>query len=85
MIVVSFGIIPHPTSFNVTLHSAFTIPADGVAVFTPLDGFGVAAAAVPTAGFPGGTATVPFGTTIMQVGSGGRLHVVPKKHTSPRF
>jgi hypothetical protein len=84
MIVVSFGIIPHPTTFNVTLHNAFTIPAVGDAILFPAP-FGVAAAAEPTAGFPGGTATVPFGTTTTHVGFGGNWHVVPKKHTSPRF
>src|SRR5215471_14431386 len=84
MIVVSFGIIPHPTTFNVTLHSAFTIPAVGDAIFCPAP-FGVAAAAVPTAGCPGATGTVPFGATTTHVGFGGNWQVVPKKHTSPRF
>ncbi len=84
MIVVSFGIIPHPITFNVTLHSALIIPAVGDATLTPAP-FGVAAAAVPTAGSPGGTGMVPFGATIMHTGFGGNWHVVPKKHTSPRF
>src|SRR5215471_3229864 len=84
MIVVSFGIIPPPTTFNVTLHSAFTIPAVGDAIFCPAP-FGVAAAAVPTAGCPGATGTVPFGATTTHVGFGGNWQVVPKKHTSPRF
>jgi len=70
MIVVSFGIIPHPTTFNVTLHSAFTIPAVGDAIFCPAP-FGVAAAAVPTAGCPGATGTVPFGTIAKHIGFGG--------------
>src|SRR5580693_3795198 len=80
MIVVSFGIIPQPTTFTCTLHSALTMPAVGVT-----GKLGVAAAAVPTAGSPGGTATVPVGTTSKQVGAGGIWQVVPKKPTLPRF
>src|SRR5262249_54246780 len=73
MIVVSFGMNPHPTTFNVTLHSALIIPAVGDATFTPAP-FGVAAAAVPTAGWPGATGTVPFGATAMHCGFGGNWH-----------
>jgi len=47
--VIVVGRNPHPTKFNLTLHSALMIPAVGVAVLTP-DESGEAAAAVPTAG-----------------------------------
>jgi hypothetical protein len=56
IVVVSFGIIPQATLFNCTAQIALIIPAVGVATCFPLP-FGVAAAAVPTAGSPGGTGT----------------------------
>jgi len=70
IIVVSFGIIPHPIMSSVTAHSALIIPAVGVATLLPAP-FGVAAAADPTAGCPGATGTVPFGTIAKHIGFGG--------------
>jgi len=74
-VVVSLGINAHPMKFNCTLHTALMIPDVGVAIWAPAELRWLPAAAVPTAGCPGATATVPTGVTVRHCGLTG--------HTSP--
>jgi hypothetical protein len=74
-VVVSLGINAHPTKFNCTLHTALMIPEVGVAICAPAEFRWLPAAAVPTAGCPGATATVPTGVTVKHCGLTG--------HTNP--